>query len=143
MAEQDKARIYEFVERVFNQHDVDSAGDYLAADVVDHNPWPGFPATVQGFKDGTRAFFAGFPDARVEIDEILSDGDKLVVRNRLIGTNTGPFMGMPPTGKRAEVEGIDIVRMVNGKQAEHWGIFDAAGMLQQLGVIPAPTGAPA
>jgi predicted ester cyclase len=52
-------------------------------------------------------------------------------------------MGMPPTGKRAEVEGIDIVRMANGLQVEHWGIYDAAGMLQQLGVIPAPAGSPA
>jgi predicted ester cyclase len=143
MAEQDKARIHEFVERVFNQHDVDAAGEFISADVNDHNPWPGFAGTLQGFKDGTKAFFEGFPDARVEIDEILSDGDKLVVRNRLLGTNSGPFMGMPPTGKRVEVEGIDIVRMVDGKQAEHWGIYDAATMLQQLGVIPAPTGAPA
>jgi predicted ester cyclase len=71
---------------------------------------------------------------------ILEDGDKLIVRNRLIGTNSGPFMGMPATGKRAEVEGIDIVRMVNGMQAEHWGVFDAAGMMQQLGLIPAPAG---
>jgi predicted ester cyclase len=143
MAEQDKTRIQEFIDRVFNQHDVDAAGEYMAADVVDHNPWPGSPATLQGFKDGTKAFFAGFPDAHIEIDEILSDGDKLVIRSRLIGTNSGPFMGMPPTGKRAEVEGIDIVRMVDGLQVEHWGIFDAAAMLQQLGVIPAPTGAPA
>jgi predicted ester cyclase len=52
-------------------------------------------------------------------------------------------MGMPATGKRAEVEGIDIVRMVNGMQAEHWGVFDAAGMMQQLGVIPTPTGSAA
>jgi steroid delta-isomerase-like uncharacterized protein len=143
MAEQDKARIQEFIERVFNQHDVDSAGEYLASDLVDHNPWPGFPGTLQGFKNGTKAFFAAFPDARVEIDEILSDGDKLIVRNRLIGTNSGAFMGMPATGKRAEVEGIDIVRMVDGKQAEHWGVFDAAGLMQQLGVIPAPATAPA
>lgn len=138
MAEQDKARIHEFIERVFNQHDVDAAGEYLSADLVDHNPWPGFPGTLQGFKDGTKAFLAAFPDTRIDIDEILSDGDKLIIRNRLSGTNSGAFMGMPATGKRAEVEGIDIVRMVDGKQAEHWGVFDAAGLLQQLGVIPAP-----
>jgi steroid delta-isomerase-like uncharacterized protein len=143
MSDQNKATVREFIEAVFNQHDVDAADKFLAPDVVDHNPWPGFPATVQGFKDGTRAFLTGFPDARIEIDEMLADGDRVIIRNRLVGTNSGPFMGMPATGKHVDVEGIDIVRIVDGRQTEHWGLFDAAAMLQQMGVMPAPEGAPA
>ena len=143
MSEQNKARVREFVDVVFNQHKVDAVSEYLAPDVVEHNPWPGFPATIQGFKDGTREFLTGFPDARVEIDEMLADGDKVIVRNRLVGTNSGPFMGMPATGKNIDVEGIDIVRIVDGRQAEHWGLYDAAGMMMQLGLMPAPAGSPA
>lgn len=138
-----KARAREFIDVVFNRHDLDRAGDYFTEDQIEHNPWPGFPATVQGFTDGTAAFLAAFPDLRCEVDEVLEDGDKVIIRSRLIGTNTGPFMGMPVTGKRVDVEGIDIVRMRDGRMAEHWGVFDAAGMMQQLGLIPAPAGAPA
>jgi len=137
----DKQVVRDFVDEVFNQHRVDAADKYIAADIVDHNPWPGFPPTLQGFKDGTRAFLAAFPDCRCEIDDVLSDGDKVVVRSRLSGTNSGSFMGAPPTGKRVEVEGIDIVRTANGKQVEHWGIFDGAAMMQQLGMMPAAAGA--
>ena len=136
-----KALIREFVDVIFNQHQLDRAEEFFTPDFVDHNPWPGYAATIQGFKDGTADFFAGFPDARVEIDEILEAGDRLIVRNRLVGTNSGSFMGAPATGKRVSVEGIDIARYQDGRMVEHWGIYDAAAMMQQLGLLPA--GAPA
>jgi predicted ester cyclase len=54
------------------------------------------------------------------------------------GTHQGEFMGMPPTGKRFEVEGFDMVRVRDGQFTEHWGLFDTMTMMQQLGAIPAP-----
>jgi len=54
------------------------------------------------------------------------------------GTNTGPLMGMPATGKQATVTGMDITRMANGKVVEHWGQLDMLGLMQQLGVVPMP-----
>ena len=137
----DKESALEFIDEVFNKHKVDDSERFFTPGFVEHNPWPGYPATVQGFKDGTAAFLAAFPDCRCEVDEVLSDGDKLVVRSRIMGTNSGSFMGMPPTGKSVEIEGIDIVRMENGRLAEHWGIFDAATMMQQMGLMPQPTAA--
>ena len=56
------------------------------------------------------------------------------------GTHQGEFMGLPPTGKRIEVDAIDIVRIRNGQLAEHWGVFDAMLMMQQLGAIPETPG---
>ena len=67
------------------------------------------------------------------------DGERRPRRHRVAGTNRGELMGMPATGKRADVQLIDIIRFGdNGLSREHWGVFDALGMMQQLGAIPAP-----
>ncbi len=54
------------------------------------------------------------------------------------GTHKGELMGIPPTGKQIAVSGMTISRIVNGKAEETWANYDALGMLQQLGVVPAP-----
>ena len=75
----------------------------------------------------------------MEAEDVIASGDKVVARVRCTGTNTGDFMGMPATGKSVDVEAIDIIRFGDdGLAYEHWGVFDAMGMMQQLGAIPAP-----
>ena len=69
---------------------------------------------------------------------MIAEGDTVVTRVIYYASHTGSFMGIPPTGKQVTVSGIDITRIVNGKAEESWGNSDALGMLQQLGVIPAP-----
>lgn len=133
-ADEIRAVATEFTDTVFNRHDVDAAAEYFSPDFVEHDPWPNMPPTVEGFKDGTRQFLEAFPDTRCEVDDVICEGDKVVVRSRLVGTNSGTFMGMPPTGRRVEVAGIDIVRVANGRMTEHWGLYDAAGLMAQLGV---------
>ena len=82
-------------------------------------------------------YMAGFPDLRFETEDVVSSGDKVVSRIRATGTHTGDFMGMPPTGKRVDVQAIDIIRFAgDGLAHEHWGVFDALAMMQQLGAIP-------
>lgn len=82
---------------------------------------------------------AAFPDLRMEPQDVLASGDKVVARARATGTNQGEFMGMPATGKSVDVQLIDIIRFGDdGLAREHWGVFDALGMMQQLGAIPAP-----
>ena len=129
--------IREFTDAVFNEHRLDAVDTYATRNFVDHDPPQGYQGTLEGFKQWTGEFLAAFPDCRCEIDDVIAEGDKAVARSRLIGTNTGPFMGMPATGKTIEVEGIDIVRVENGRMAEHWGVYDAASMMQQLGMMPA------
>jgi steroid delta-isomerase-like uncharacterized protein len=130
-------RFYELL----SAHDVDGFGDLLADDLIEHEGFPGFPPTKEGVKEIFRMYFAAFPDLHMDVQDVLSDGDKVVARVKCSGTNEGEFMGMPPTGKHFEVNEIDIVRFgEDGLAHEHWGVFDAMTMMQQLGAIP--TGPP-
>jgi predicted ester cyclase len=75
---------------------------------------------------------------RVNIDDVVAEGDKLVFRLTMRGTHPGALMGLPPTGEQAAVAGISIRRSAGGKLVEGWDAHDALGMLQQLGAMPAP-----
>jgi predicted ester cyclase len=82
---------------------------------------------------------AAFPDLRMEAEDVLASADKVVARVHATGTHQGEFMGIPATGKSVDVQVIDIMRFgADGLVHEHWGLFDALGMMQQLGAIPAP-----
>ena len=122
-----------------NAHDIDGFAEYLADDFVEHEDIPGIEPT----KDGVKAFFnmylAAFPDLRFDAEDVITSGDKVVARARFTGTQTGELMGMPATGKSVSVQLVDILRFRDdGIASEHWGVFDAMAMMQQLGAIPAP-----
>jgi steroid delta-isomerase-like uncharacterized protein len=130
------ATLEKMYERI-NAHDVDGLCEHLADDFVEHEETPGLAPT----KDGVRQFFtmymAGFPDLRFEVEDILASGDKVVARVRCSGTHNGEFMSMPASGKTVSVQAVDIIRFGDdGLAREHWGVFDALGMMQQLGAIP-------
>lgn len=135
MPEDNKAVAREFMEAIFSGHDLDTVDRLLASDFVDHNPWEGRPPTREGWKTGTAEFLAAFPDLRCEIDDLIAEGDKVVVRNRLMGTHRGPFVG-PPTWRRVEFRSVDILRVVDGRIVEHWGLIDALTFLHQIGQVP-------
>ena len=119
--------------------DVDGFGDLIADDFVEHEETPGLEPTKEGVKQFFHMYRAAFPDLRMEPQDVLASGDKVVARARATGTNQGEFMGMPATGKSVDVQLIDIIRFGDdGLAREHWGVFDALGMMQQLGAIPAP-----
>jgi predicted SnoaL-like aldol condensation-catalyzing enzyme len=80
----------------------------------------------------------GFSDIRLEIEDMLAEGDKVAARWRFRGTNTGSFQGMPPTGKAVDVKATGIFRVVDGKVTDNWVNLDFLGLMQQLGVVPAP-----
>ena len=127
---------------LISAHDIDGFGDLLNDDMIEHEETPGFPPTKDGVKAFFNAYIAAFPDLRMNVEDVIASGDKVVARFRATGTNTGDFMGMPATGKSVDVQGVDIIRFGDdGKAAEHWGVFDAMAMMQQLGAIP--EGAPA
>ena len=81
---------------------------------------------------------AAFPDLRMEVEDVIASGDKVVVRARATGTHKGEFMGMPATNKSIDAQLIDIMGMgADGLCHEHWGVVDQLAMMQQLGVVPA------
>jgi steroid delta-isomerase-like uncharacterized protein len=126
-------RIYELI----SAGDIDGFGDLVAEDVIEHEEVPGFEATKEGVKQVFHMYRAAFPDLRMEPEDIIVSGDKVVARVRATGTHQGEFMGMSPTGKSADVQLIDIIRFGDdGLVHEHWGLFDALKMMQQLGAIP-------
>lgn len=117
--------------------DVDAFGALLADDFVEHEETPGLAPTKDGVLEFFRMYRAAFPDLRMDPEDVLASGDKVVARVRATGTHQGEFMGMPPTGKSIDVQMIDILRFDDdGRAREHWGVVDLMAMMQQLGVVP-------
>ena len=121
---------------VAEKGDYDAFGDYIAKDSVDHNPMPGQPPGVEGVKYIFKMLKAAMPDFSEEIMDMVAEGDGVVVRSTSRGTHQGELMGIPPTGKKLQVDEIHIVRIKDGKMTDHWGLLDQAAMMAQLGVTP-------
>ena len=134
--EQNKAAARLLIEKGFNQKDLAAFDAYFSPMLKDHALPPGFPEGLEGRKMFASALFTAFPDMHFRIEDMLTEGDKLVARWSAHGTHTGELMGIPPTGKQVSLGGIAIDRFENGQSVELWEIFDQLGLLQQLGVIP-------
>jgi steroid delta-isomerase-like uncharacterized protein len=135
--EQNKALFRRFVEEVFNKGDISAVNELLTPDFVEREELPpGMPRDREGIKQMTMMFRGAFPDFNVTIDDMIAEGDKLVVRTTWNGTQKGEFMGIPPSGKRVSFGVIDIIRISGGKFVEHWGLMDSSAMMQQLGAVP-------
>lgn len=104
-------------------------------DYVDHNPTPirGLASGIEGVKRAYQIFWDAFPDTRHVIEDVIAEGDKVVIRLRAQGTHTGPLMGIAPTGKQVTMTGIAVYRLVDGKIVERW-VEQSTGVLAQLGV---------
>jgi steroid delta-isomerase-like uncharacterized protein len=126
-------RAYELI----SAGDVDGFGQLLAEDFVDHEETPGLAPTKDGVLQFFRMYVAAFPGLRMDPEDIIASGDKVVARVRVTGVHEGEFMGMPATGKSIDVQAIDIIRFgSDGLAHEHWGVFDVMTMMQQLGAVP-------
>jgi steroid delta-isomerase-like uncharacterized protein len=119
--------------------DIDGFGELVAEDFVEHEETPGLEPTREGVKGLFHMYRTAFPDLRMEAEDVLVSGDKVVARVRATGTHQGEFIGMPATGKSVDVQLIDIIRFGDdGLAHEHWGVFDALALMQQLGAVPEP-----
>jgi steroid delta-isomerase-like uncharacterized protein len=126
-------RAYELI----NEGDIDGFGALLTDNFVEHEELPDLMPTKEGVMEFFRAYRSAFPDLRMDPEEIITSGDKAVARVIASGTQSGEFMGMPPSEKRIRVQLIDIMRFDDtGAVCEHWGVMDTLSMLQQLGAIP-------
>jgi steroid delta-isomerase-like uncharacterized protein len=137
-AEENKALVRRFTDAVFNRGNIDRVDAFIAPDNVEHNPMPEQPQGSEGVKWIARALRTAFPDLRFEIHDQVAEGDRVMDRWTISGTHAGDLFGLPPTGKRMAVSGFDMVRIADGKVAEHWMAMDQLGLMQQLGMLPAP-----
>jgi steroid delta-isomerase-like uncharacterized protein len=135
--EENRALIRRLYEDVFNQRNLALVDELCTSDQAFHNP----PTTLHGreeFKQLLSLYLTAFPDARFTVEDVIAEGDRVASRYTFRGTHQGELMGIAPTGKQVTVSGIIMNRIVGGQVAEGWLNFDALGMLQQLGAIPAP-----
>ena len=140
LTETNKTVSRRFLEEVWNKGNLAVLNEIIAKDHVNSGPGtlPGLPTGPEGTKQLVTVYRNAFPDVHFTIDEQIAEGDKVVTRWTAHGTHQGELIGIPATGKSSTVTGINVDRVVNGKIAESWGIFDQFGMMQQLGVIPMP-----
>jgi predicted ester cyclase len=134
--EENKALARRLFEEGINQRNWAVLDELCTPDFVLHN----VALTLQGLepvKQFLSMYLTAFPDAQFTIEDLIAEGDKVVVRETFRGTHQGDLMGIPPTGKQVTVSAIVIVRIVNGKAVEGWQNGDTLGTLQQLGVVPA------
>jgi steroid delta-isomerase-like uncharacterized protein len=135
MSEDAKSLLTRFYDQV-NAGNLGVIDELVADDFVEHEEFPGISPDKEGVRQFFTMFRTAFPDMHMEAHEVLADGDLLCCRATMSGTQEGEYMGMPPSGKRFEVTGFDLLRLRDGQVTEHWGLIDAMTMMQQLGAIP-------
>ena len=141
-AEENKAVVRREMEEFFNHTgNLDVADEIIASNYVSYEPTSGEVRGIEGAKQFAATYREPFPDLQNTIEDMVAEGDKVVVRFRARGTHQGETEAFgPPTGKWMEMTGITIKRLSEGKIVEAWTNFDALGMMQQLGLLPEAAG---
>lgn len=121
-----------------NRNDLAALDELVAADLISHNAAPGLPPGLEGGKMAHRATLAAFPDLHYHIEDLIAEGDRVVMRFRLHCTHRGEFLGLAPTGKEVSLDGISIFRLADGKIVEHWAVQDGLSLMVQLGLFRPP-----
>lgn len=124
-----------------NAGNLDEAMRSFAQNAVDHDPAPDQGPGRAGFTSFFQTLTTAFPDAHVEPAHMVADDDHVCIAYTLTGTHKGEFQGIPATGKRIEVRGVQIGRFENGQIVERWGSTDELGLMQQIGASPKPPSA--
>jgi steroid delta-isomerase-like uncharacterized protein len=131
--EENKAAVRRYFEEVINGKNLDLVQELGTPEEVDH------PAGAQGLEEVKQFFamlFGAFPDLRVEVHDVIGEGDLVAARVSYSGTHRGELLGIPATGRHARTHGVDFFRLQDAKLAEHWGGADGTSLFQQLGVLP-------
>jgi steroid delta-isomerase-like uncharacterized protein len=133
MSIEENKNIVRRYQEIYNSNDLESLGEVVAENLITPKIMPGMPPGLEGAKRVHEITLMGMPDWSTAIDDLIAEGDKVVARITMTGTHTGDFWGMPATGNAVNFTGIYIVRIKDGKIAEHWGEEDGISLMQQLG----------
>ena len=121
----------------FTTGNLEVVDELFAEDFINHSPGRGMTPDRKGLKQYQITMHTAAPDMQTTIEDMIAEGDKVVVRMTVSGTHKGDYGAIPATGKRVEVPAIGILRIARGKVIERWAIADELTLLQQIGVIPA------
>jgi steroid delta-isomerase-like uncharacterized protein len=133
--EENKAIVRRY-QKAYNTNNLDDLDELVADDLITHALMPGMPPGLEGGKQIHRMTIAAIPDLSTAIEDLLAEGDKVVMRFTATGTFKNEFIGLPPTGKLITFTGISIFRLAGGNIVELWGQEDELGLMRQLGAIP-------
>lgn len=137
--ETNKALLRRWIDEGWNGRNLDIIDDLYTVDVVQHDPSSPMPVTSsEAMRQYIGGFQTAFPDLIFTVDDLLAEGDKVLWRFIARGTHTGPLMAFPPSGKSVTVTGMALFQVADDRFCEVWVNIDALGMLQQIGVLPAP-----
>ena len=127
-----KALLRQFYREVYVDWDMTLVDEVVSPQFTSHD-WPdGGPGGPQAFRQYYAAIRAAVPNARYEVDDLIAEGDRVVVRWRLLGTHEGDFRGIAPTGRAIALKGIAIYRVDGGTLMERWVVSDLYGLLEDL-----------
>jgi steroid delta-isomerase-like uncharacterized protein len=138
MSESNKEITRRVNNEVWNQGNLNLIDELVSSDFVNHSPPPGLPTDREGFKQFVMLYRTAFPDVNINIEDIIAEGDRVMIRWTATGTHKGKLMDIEPTNKYVTVTGMSENRISGGKVVEQWNEFDDMGMLQQIGAIPQP-----
>lgn len=142
--EGNKEVVRRYYEKAFNEGRIEILDEVIAEDVVNHDPvsdetlTPEEARGFEGFVRHVEAARKAFPDATVTIEDMIAEGDEVLVRFTFEGTHEGRFVGIEPTGNRIWGTNMVLMRLEDGKIVERWEESDSLDLLRQLGVLPPP-----
>ena len=131
-----KRVVRRYYDEVLNEGNLALIDELAVDDYIENDPFPGQGDGRGDLKARVAALLEAFSPCTFTIEDVVVEGDRVVVRWTSSGTHSGPFMGMPPTSKPYTISGIDIHRLADGRMAEHWHVVDQLSQLQQLGLLP-------
>lgn len=120
---ENKELVRRYNEEVWNGHNLEKASLFIGDDILEEAI------------EHVRQFLIAFPDTHVSIKDMIAEEDKVVARLVATATNTGPFAGQAPTGKKVEIHSIRIYRIANNKLVDTWAMQDRLGLMEQLGFV--------
>jgi steroid delta-isomerase-like uncharacterized protein len=141
MSNSDKAAnkrvVLRLYEEVFNSPNAHAIGELIAPNILVHDPAMGDLHGIEAFRQFAAVFQSAFPQQHTTVETIIAENDLVAALHTHTGVHSGPFMGLPPTGRTIHVHGLELFRIADGKIVELWRFDDDAGLLRQLGVMPA------
>lgn len=137
-AQENKALYRRWFEEVVTGGNLALADELVGRDYVLHFPGLQAPVDLDGHKQLVSMFREAVPDWEESVDDVIGEGDKVVIRVTGRGTHQGDFQGIAPTGNHVTASGVGIARIENGRITEAWAAYDALGLMQQLGALSPP-----
>ena len=135
MSEENKAIVRRWLGEM-DKHNFKIIDEVVSPDLRFHFPWNPTPMTFEEYKQFVHTVYEAMPDLRHKIEDLIAEGDTVVMRATDTATHKGEFMGVAPTGKEVTLGAIAIFRFVKGKCVEAWEELDMLGFMQQLGAVP-------